>query len=128
MKRATLRLRGGVATVSLLLLLAGALGAAAQDPAVVNAKIIRVKIENSRVRVFEAVLEPGQREQPHSHPSTVVHVIAGGKIRNHSADGKTTESEFITGDTVYRDPLTHWVENIGETTIRVLVVELKDQS
>jgi quercetin dioxygenase-like cupin family protein len=125
MKRTTLQLRG--CAVGVLLLLTGAMGAMAQDPVVVNAGIVQVKLENSRVRVFEAVLEPGQREQLHSHPSTVVHVIAGGSIRNHSADGKTTESEFVTGDAVYRDPLTHWAENIGATTIRVLVVELKDQ-
>jgi hypothetical protein len=83
----------------------------AQDAAVVNASTVTVKIDNSRVRVFEAVLEPGQREQLHSHPSTVVHVIAGGKVRNHGADG---------------EPLTHWAENIGSTTLRVLVVELAD--
>jgi hypothetical protein len=29
------------------------------------------------------------------------------------------------GDTVYREPLTHWAENIGTTTLRLIVVELK---
>ncbi|MGZ5475239.1 MAG: cupin domain-containing protein [Thermoanaerobaculia bacterium] len=108
-----------------LLLLAGSQGALAQDPAVVNAKTIRVKLENSRVRVLEATLQPGEKEQLHSHPVSVIYVIAGGKIRNHSADGKTTESEFATGDTIYRDPLTHWAENIGTTTIHLILVELK---
>jgi hypothetical protein len=32
----------------------------------------------------------------------------------------------VTGQTIYRDPLTHWAENIGTTTIRLLLVELKD--
>ena len=99
--------------------------APAQDPAVVNAKTIRVKLENDRVRVLEAVLEPGAREQLHSHPAYVIYVIAGGKVRNHAADGKVTEAEFATGDTIYRDPLTHWAENIGTTTIRLVLVELK---
>lgn len=108
------------------LLLACAQGAPAQDPAVVNAKTIRVKLENSRVRVLEAILQPGDKEQLHSHPASVIHVIAGGKVRNHSADGKATETELSTGDTLYRDPLTHWAENIGTTTIRLILVELKD--
>ena len=109
-----------------LLVLAGLGDALAQDPAVVNAKTIRVKLETSRVRVFEAVLKPNDREQLHSHPAYVIHVIAGGRIRSHGTDGKTTEWDFVTGDTLYRDPITHWAENIGSTTIHLVVVELKE--
>src|SRR5688572_31614298 len=109
-----------------LLVLAGFGDALAQDPAVVNAKTIRVKLENSRVRVFEAVLKPNDKEQLHSHPAYVIHVIAGGRIRSHGTDGKATEYELITGDTLYRDPIPHWAENIGSTTIHLVVVELKD--
>jgi quercetin dioxygenase-like cupin family protein len=117
----------GAATCGLLLL-AGSQGAVAQDPAVVNVRTVRVKLENSRVRVLEATLQPGEKEQLHSHPAYVTYVIAGGKIRNHSADGKTTESELVTGDAIYRDPLTHWAENIGTTTIHLILVELKGPS
>ena len=109
-----------------LLVLAGFGDALAQDPAVVNAKTIRVKLENSRVRVFEAVLKPNDREQLHSHPAYVIHVIAGGRIRSHGTDGKATEYELVTGDSLYRDPITHWAENIGSTTIHLVVVELKE--
>ena len=114
------------AAASGLLVLAGFGEALAQDPAVVNAKTIRVKLENSRVRVFEAVLKPNDKEQLHSHPAYVIHVIAGGRIRSHGTDGKATEYELVTGDTLYRDPITHWAENIGSTTIHLVVVELKE--
>jgi beta-alanine degradation protein BauB len=124
MNRTKSLLLGAVA--SGLLVLAGLGDALAQDPAVVNAKTIRVKLENSRVRVLEAVLKPDEKEQLHSHPAYVVHVIAGGRIRSHGTDGKTTEYELVTGDTLYRDPLTHWAENIGSTTIHLIVVELKE--
>jgi quercetin dioxygenase-like cupin family protein len=110
-----------------LLVLVGARMAPAQDPAQVNAKTIHVKLENDRVRVLEALLQPGDKEQMHSHPSYVVYVLAGGKVRNHGADGKTSEAEFVTGDVVYRDPLTHWAENIGTTPIHLVLVELKPQ-
>ena len=109
-----------------LLVLAGLGDALAQDPAVVNDRTIRVKLENSRVRVLEAVLKPNEREQLHSHPAYVIHVIAGGRIRSHGTDGKATEYELVTGDTLYRDPITHWAENIGSTTIHLVVVELKE--
>jgi beta-alanine degradation protein BauB len=100
--------------------------APAQDPAVVNVSLVRVTLDNDRVRVFEVVLPPGEKEQLHSHPAYVVHVLAGGRIRNHAADGRTSESELATGETIYREPLIHWAENIGTTTIRLIVVELKD--
>ena len=97
-----------------------------QDPLIVNSKTIVLKMENSRVRVLEATLKPGEKEKTHSHPAYVVYVIAGGKVRSHGADGTVTETEFRTGDVIYRDPLTHWAENIGNTTIRLELVELKN--
>jgi quercetin dioxygenase-like cupin family protein len=97
----------------------------AQDPAVVNAKTIKVKFENERVRVLEAELSPGVKEQVHSHPAYVIYVLAGGKYRNYAADGKTTEGELKTGEVLYRDPLTHAAENIGNTTMHMILVELK---
>ena len=99
--------------------------AIAQDAAVVNAKTVHVTLDNDRVRVFEARLEPGDKENMHSHPASIVYVIAGGRVRNHAPDGKTSEAEMKAGDTVYREPVTHWAENIGTTTLRLIVVELK---
>jgi len=96
-----------------------------QDPLIVNAKTIALKLENSRVRVLEATLKPGDKEQTHSHPAYVIYVIAGGKFRNHAQDGTVTDGEFKTGDVIYREPVTHWAENTGDTTIRLELVELR---
>jgi quercetin dioxygenase-like cupin family protein len=102
-----------------------ATSASAQDPAAVNSKTIKVKFENDRVRVLEAELPPGVKEQVHSHPAYVIYVLAGGKVRNYAADGKTSESDLKTGDVLYREPLTHAAENIGSTTMHFILVELK---
>jgi len=102
-----------------------AISVSAQDPAVVNAKTVKVKFENDRVRVLEAELPPGTKEQVHSHPACVIYAVAGGKVRNYAADGKTTESELKTGEVLYREPLTHAAENIGSTTMHLILVELK---
>ncbi len=96
-----------------------------QDPAVVNAKTIRVTLENDRVRVLEAVLQPGDKEQLHNHPAYVFYVLEGGTMRNHLPDGKTSDSKLEAGQVFFREPLTHWAENIGTTTVRVVLVELK---
>src|SRR4051812_12021922 len=96
-----------------------------QDPAAVNAKTIKVKFENEKVRVLEAELPPGVKEAIHSHPAYVIYVLAGGKVRNYTADGKITETEIKTGDVLYRDPLIHAAENIGTTTMHMILVEMK---
>jgi len=112
--------------VAVMLVCAGSL--CAQDVAVANPKSIRVKLDNEHVRVLEATLRPGYKENPHSHPSSIVYVLAGGKVRSHLPDGTSTEATYTVGQTVYRDPVPqHWAENIGKTTIRLIVVELKPQ-
>jgi quercetin dioxygenase-like cupin family protein len=97
-----------------------------QDPVIVNSNKIALKLDNARVRVLEATLKPGDKEKTHSHPTYIVYVIEGGKVRNHASDGTVSEAEFKKGDVLYRDPLTHWAENIGNTTIRLVLVELKN--
>lgn len=97
----------------------------AQDPAVVQASTVKVKFENDKVRVLEAELPAGVKEKVHSHPAYVIYVLAGGKVRNYASDGKITEGELKTGDVIYRDPLTHAAENIGTTTLHMILVEMK---
>ena len=107
----------------LILVSAGSLRA--QDAAAVNPKTIHVTLDNAHVRVFEATLPPGWKENMHSHPTSIVYVIVGGTVRNHLPDGTTSEATLTAGQTLYRDPITHWNENIGGTAIRLIVVELK---
>jgi quercetin dioxygenase-like cupin family protein len=121
-----------ICVVVMLLLICGLVrsdvgSARLQDPLVVNSSTIALKLENPRVRVLEATLKPGDKEKTHSHPAYVIYVIQGGKFRNHAQDGTVTDGEFRTGDVIYRDPIPqHWAENIGETTIRLELVELKN--
>jgi quercetin dioxygenase-like cupin family protein len=112
------------AVVASVAFIAAANFAAGQDPVAVN-KTVRVKFENEKVRVLEAELPAGVKEAVHSHPAYVIYVVAGGRVRNYTADGKTTESELKTGDVLYREPLTHAAENIGTTTMHFILVELK---
>ena len=101
--------------------------ASAQDPVAVNAKTTRVKLENDRVRVLEATLPPGAKEQVHSHPAHIIYVLAGGRVRNYAADGTWTDAVLKEGDVVYREPLTHAAENIGDTPLHLILVEFKKQ-
>ena len=97
-----------------------------QDILTVKDEKIRLRLENDRVRVLERTLRPGEREEEHSHPAYLIHVVKGGKLRDHNANGKVVEMEVKDGDVLYVKPKTHWAENIGTTVINVIVVELKD--
>src|SRR5687768_3797287 len=99
--------------------------AAEVDPAVVNPTSITVRLANDSVRVMEAVLPPGFKEVMHTHPPYVMYILEGGKVRLHMADGRWRDSEFKAGDVFYSDRITHWAENTGTSTIRVLLVELR---
>jgi quercetin dioxygenase-like cupin family protein len=111
--------------VAALVIALTAARAYSQDNAVVNPKSARVILDNDKVHVLDVVLEPGAKEQVHSHPAYVTYVLAGGKLRSHTTDGKSSEIVFETGKALYRDPLTHWAENIGPTQIHLIVVEIK---
>lgn len=114
--------------IALAFVLTFAISAYAQDPAVVNAKTIKVRFENDRVRVLEANLPPGVKEQVHSHPAYMIYVLEGGRYRNYASDGKTTEGELKSGEVLFREPLTHAAENIGNTPMHMILVELKGET
>ena len=121
-----MRVRTSTGTAAIVLaVLLNASGVRAQDVAAVNPNTIKVTLDNDHVRVMEATLPPGAKEQMHHHPRSIVYVMAGGKVCSHAADGKTNEVTYSAGETIYREPLTHWAENIGTTTIRMIVIELK---
>ena len=99
-----------------------------QDPVMLSPEYYTVKADDERVRVLEYRLKPGQKEAMHSHPAYVVYFFGPANLRVTLGDGKTTESSVTEGEVVVRDPLTHAVENIGNTELHALLVELKSAS
>src|SRR5690349_8171506 len=115
----------GFLVLALVLSFIASLSVAAQDTLKVNPDSVTLKFENDRVRVLESVLKPGDRENEHSHPNYVTFAITGGEVRNHS-NGAVSPGGFKDGEVLFRDARTHWSENVGKTTIRVVMFELKD--
>jgi quercetin dioxygenase-like cupin family protein len=97
----------------------------AQDAATVTPKVVKVRLENDRVRVLDFISDPGDREGWHSHPAFVVYVVTGGTLRINTPDGKSNDVEFKIGDIRYREPVTHTTENIGKTQLHAIIVELE---
>ena len=87
--------------------------------------------ENDHVRVFEVRLEPGQRGPFHVHDSTYLWtVVAPGRGLQRFVDGSQIVRDYALGETKYLvhssdDPLIHDLENVGDSTLRFVTVELK---
>jgi oxalate decarboxylase/phosphoglucose isomerase-like protein (cupin superfamily) len=90
------------------------------------------RFENDRVRVWEIRLEPGERGAFHIHDQTYFWtVVDPGRGRQRFADGTFVVRDYAPGETKYLvhspdDAMIHDLENVGETTMRFVTVELKE--
>jgi beta-alanine degradation protein BauB len=97
-----------------------------RDAAAVTPKVAKVRLENDRVRVLEFVSDPGDKEDWHFHPASVVYVLSGGTLRICTPDGECDDVEFTAGEVLFRGPRTHTTENVGKTRLHAILVELAD--
>jgi len=89
------------------------------------ASILQSAAGNDQVRILEYHLKAGEKEPMHSHPAGVVYVLSGGKLKFSYPDGRTEERAAATGETIWREPTTRAVENIGDTEAHAIAVDLK---
>jgi beta-alanine degradation protein BauB len=75
--------------------------------------------------VLEYRLKAGEKEPMHSHPAGVVYVLSGANLRFVYPDGRTERRAAATGETIWRDPVTHAVENVGNTEAHAIAVDVK---
>jgi len=94
------------------------------DPITAASNVYKFLNENNRVRVLEVVFKPGDVAKMHHHPDHIVYALKGGKL-SLTSKGKTQESEIKTGEVLFLDAQDHEAKNIGNTTLDLLVVELK---
>jgi|SRR5215467_4052345 len=88
---------------------------------------LAVKFENDRVRVLELRLKPGEAEGFHSHPQYVLYALTNYRVKNTAADGTSKVFKREVGDVFWGEPITHKGENVGDTEVRALIVELKQR-
>ena len=97
----------------------------AQDPVKTSPPYYKVLLENDQVRVLEYRLKAGGKEAMHSHPAGVVYVLSGAKLKFSYPDGRTEERAAAAGETIWREPTTHAVENVGDTEAHAIAIDLK---
>jgi beta-alanine degradation protein BauB len=90
----------------------------------------RLLLENDRLRVWEIRLEPGERAPFHRHVMPYFwSCVDGGIGRQRLTDGTMRVRRYRAGDTEFwaqsaEDPLVHDLENVGESVLRFVTVEL----
>jgi beta-alanine degradation protein BauB len=91
-----------------------------------------VWFENGRIRVWEVLLEPGERGAFHSHTTNYFWtVVEGSQGLQRFSDGTFVVRDYLVGETKYLehsedDYLIHDLENVGDTRLRFVTVELLD--
>ena len=88
---------------------------------------MKVLLEKERVRVQFHDVKVGEKTPLHSHPSYVAYAFGPYKARFVLADGSVKTAERKAGDVFFSGPVTHSVENVGNTPIHNLIVELKGE-
>jgi quercetin dioxygenase-like cupin family protein len=99
--------------------------ALAQDPVKVAPEIYKVTSDNQYVRVLDVHLKPGGKSPMHSHPGYVAVALTPCRVRFSAPDGKSQEVEFKGGESSWRDPESHSVENLGTAECHVMNIEVK---
>lgn len=125
MTRPTLPIRALLAATALLFLAAGI--SAAQDPLSVGGGMYKKVFENERIRVMEVTFKPGESIAVHSHPDHFVYALTGGALAVSVVGGKTEEMNLKAGDTGWMPAQSHSAKNNSKSTLKVLVVELKEK-
>lgn len=86
--------------------------------------------ENDRLRVWEVKLAPGERGPFHAHVTNYFWtVVEPGRGLQRFGNGEYMIRDYQLGETRYTEndpsePLIHDLENVGETTLRFVTVEI----
>ena len=88
--------------------------------------------ENQRIRVWEVLLQPGERGPFHAHISNYFWtVVEASRGLQRFADGTFVIRDYQVGETKYLEhtpatALIHDLENIGATPLQFVTVEILD--
>lgn len=108
------------------LLLLHSMGLHAQDPMKAASNVYKkILLDNDKVRVMQVVFPPGATAAWHSHPDHIIYSSTSGKIEINEKGKPATIFDIKAGTAVFMPAVTHTGKNIGTTTLRLVVTELK---
>jgi len=85
----------------------------------------KILLENDQVRVIQIESAPGVAAPMHSHPDYILYALTDGKLEDTEKGKAPKVIEFKAGDVMYFHAVTHTAKNIGTTTAKMILTELK---
>ena len=114
------------ASLFFLLLLTLSSGVYGQDIMKVGTNLTnKVLLDNDQVRVILVESVPGVVTPWHSHPNYILYALTDGKLEITEQGKKATVLELKAGHALYFPAVTHTAKNIGTTTLKMILTELK---
>jgi quercetin dioxygenase-like cupin family protein len=101
-------------------------GTFAQDPMKAAPNVYKkVILENDKVRVIQIEFPAGETAPWHSHPDHITYALNDGKLEITDKGKATVVADLKAGQAMYLPAVTHMAKNIGTTTLKLVVTELK---
>jgi hypothetical protein len=96
------------------------------DPVKLDPKHYEVVINNDQVRVLRAKYGPHEKSVMHEHPASVAVFMSDGHTKFTLQDGTSQDINGKAHDATWSDAGKHLPENVGDTPLEVIVIELKN--
>ncbi len=87
----------------------------------------KVIFENDKLRMLKVIVKPGDKADMHWHPENINYILKSGRLRFTKPDGSVVETELAEGQVTSSLEGSHAVENIGDTLVETVQIELKQQ-
>ena len=97
---------------------------ASLDATKVASKFYKLVQDSLNIRIVMVDYKPGAESALHSHPDLAMYVISPAKAEFTAKDGTKQVMTMDKGMTVIIPSDTHSVKNVGNTNIKVLLVEV----
>lgn len=85
----------------------------------------KVLLDNDQVRMIQIETAPGEVTPWHSHPDYLLYTLTDGKLENTEKGKPATILIFKAGEAFYMPAVTHMAKNVGTTTVKLVLTELK---
>ena len=107
-------------------LLALSHGAAAQTTKDLGSDVLKLTLDNEKVRVYQANFKPGAKLPARAFPNHLIYMVTDGTLVFETAGRTGYEMSFKAGEAQWFPAQTRGMENDSDQEVRLLIVEVKD--
>jgi len=95
------------------------------DIVAISPEVHQLVYENETIRMLEVSVKPGAKVPMHTNPANINYILQGGTLRLINPDGSLVDIQLTERQVIPAPVGRHAVENIGQTEVRTLCIELK---